>query len=154
MAKDGQRVWRCRCTCGKEIDVRAGALRSGRTQSCGCKKSKNNRKIEKFLQEKKIHYKAEYFFDDLYISNPKGKLKFDFAIFNNNKLIGLIEYQGIQHFQPVNFFGGQEGFEQQQIRDIKKKEYCQNHNIKLYYINYNEDTLDRMEVIINELFSQ
>lgn len=29
-------VWRCRCSCGKETDVRIGNLQSGTTKSCGC----------------------------------------------------------------------------------------------------------------------
>lgn len=81
VAKDGQRIWHCLCTCGKEIDVRAGSLRSGKTSSCGCKKSKNNSIIEKFLIQNKIDYQSEYTFNDLYLLNSKGKLKFDFAIF-------------------------------------------------------------------------
>lgn len=30
--------WRCRCVCGKETMARSGDLRSGNTQSCGCRK--------------------------------------------------------------------------------------------------------------------
>jgi len=29
-------VWRCRCACGKMLDVRAGNLKNGNSQSCGC----------------------------------------------------------------------------------------------------------------------
>lgn len=36
--KTVQTVWKCRCDCGKEIEVRATALKSGNTQSCGCRK--------------------------------------------------------------------------------------------------------------------
>ena len=31
----GERKWRCRCSCGKEIEVIGSSLRSGKTQSCG-----------------------------------------------------------------------------------------------------------------------
>ena len=34
------------------------------------------------------------------------------------------EYQGLQHDQPVEFFGGQEAFEQTQKRDAEKKRKC------------------------------
>ncbi len=33
-------VWRCQCDCGEPALVRAGNLRSGNTQSCGCERNK------------------------------------------------------------------------------------------------------------------
>lgn len=35
-SKNGARIWRCRCSCGTVITVRADALKSGNTKSCGC----------------------------------------------------------------------------------------------------------------------
>jgi hypothetical protein len=32
----GGRVFRCRCTCGRETDARAAELREGKVRSCGC----------------------------------------------------------------------------------------------------------------------
>lgn len=29
-------IWRCRCDCGKEVDIVGGYMRSGNTKSCGC----------------------------------------------------------------------------------------------------------------------
>jgi len=29
-------LWRCRCSCGRELVVLGGSLRAGRTRSCGC----------------------------------------------------------------------------------------------------------------------
>ena len=34
--KNKRRVWRCRCICGKFIEVTSNALLRGNTQSCGC----------------------------------------------------------------------------------------------------------------------
>lgn len=31
--------WLCRCACGRESEVKASALRSGHTTSCGCKRA-------------------------------------------------------------------------------------------------------------------
>lgn len=36
--KYGRVCWLCRCSCGKEVIVRALQLKSGKTRSCGCKK--------------------------------------------------------------------------------------------------------------------
>lgn len=35
-AKDGQYLWRCRCSCGQLTIVVAGNLSTGHTRSCGC----------------------------------------------------------------------------------------------------------------------
>lgn len=35
-SKDGGARWLCKCDCGNEIIVKAGSLKSGNTQSCGC----------------------------------------------------------------------------------------------------------------------
>lgn len=48
------------------------------------------------------------------------------------------EYQGIQHYQPVNFFGGEDGYKQRLILDNKKKEKLKEHNIHFIEWKYNE----------------
>ena len=42
-----------------------------------------------------------------------------------------IEYQGQQHYLPIDFFGGQDAFEQTKQRDLKKKELCKENGIRL-----------------------
>lgn len=34
--KRGQAIWRCRCSCGTEKDIRASSLKGGIASSCGC----------------------------------------------------------------------------------------------------------------------
>ena len=46
-----------------------------------------------------------------------------------------IEYQGLQHYQPVDFFGGQKGFERTQERDRIKQEKCQANGCFLLYVD-------------------
>ncbi len=60
-----------------------------------------------------------------------------------------IEYQGKQHFEPVDFFGGQENYKRQILRDERKKELSIKNRVKLVYINYDEiitETLIRERV--------
>ncbi|MBQ4060553.1 MAG: hypothetical protein IJD46_00865 [Bacilli bacterium] len=152
VAKDGQRIWHCRCSCGKEIDVRAGALRSGKTKSCGCKTSKGNLTIRLFLEKRKISFKQEYTFSELYNENANNPLRFDFALFKEDNLLCLIEYNGKQHYEPVDFFGGVDAFIDQQKRDNLKIEFCKNKKILLFTIKYDENIQERMEEILDELY--
>ena len=49
-----------------------------------------------------------------------------------------IEYQGKQHTEAVEFFGGEEGLRDNRIRDRKKNYLCRTHGVKLIYWNYDE----------------
>ena len=58
-------------------------------------------------------------------------------------LLYLIEYDGKQHFKPIEWFGGAENFKKQQRRDKIKDNYCQLHNIPLLRLPY---TLSNEEI--------
>lgn len=45
-----------------------------------------------------------------------------------------VEFQGLQHYQPVNFFGGEEGFRQTLERDRRKKEKARRMGITIVYV--------------------
>jgi len=53
-----------------------------------------------------------------------------------------IEYQGIQHYQPVTIFGGKEGFMRTKERDDKKKGLCLKHDVHLIHYKYSEDVTE------------
>lgn len=62
-----------------------------------------------------------------------------------------IEYQGAQHFGPVDFFGGKEAFQETQRRDLLKVELSYTNSVKLIYINYWEEiTKDLIKKRINQ----
>lgn len=46
-----------------------------------------------------------------------------------------IEVQGIQHFKPIDFFGGDKVFEKTKIRDIKKYNKCVDNKVSLLYFS-------------------
>ena len=60
-----------------------------------------------------------------------------------------IEYQGEQHYFPVNIYGGDEGFKERQRNDKIKRDFCDKNNIKLIEIKYTENIED---VLNNCLF--
>jgi len=100
------------------------------SQGCPiCKLSKGELKIINILSNRNIEFKSQYKFEKL-------NLVFDFYIPHLNL---AIEYDGIQHFKPINYFGGQKAFESQTKRDNQKDEYCKKNNIHLLRIPYNQD---------------
>ena len=127
------RIYYCECDCGNIVPAAQHQyLVCGDLTSCGCLRSKGEYQIEQLLKEYNIKYIREYSFSDLVDDLP---LRFDFAIFNENKLIGLIEFQGEQHYIPSNGFYNETLIE----HDKMKKEYCKNHNIPLIEIRYKKN---------------
>ena len=127
--KNSFAFWKCRCKCGREVVVRGNHLRSNKVKSCGCLNSYKELLIQNILNNHNITYKKEYSFEDL---KDQKNLRFDFAVFKDNKLFGLIEYQGQQHYEessPFNHYG------LLQIHDEMKIEYCKRNNIKLLILN-------------------
>jgi|GEM_PF-2237471 len=51
--------------------------------------------------------------------------------------VGL-EYQGAQHYEPIDFFGGEEAFQMTQERDKRKAELCKQNGVTLIYWRYDE----------------
>jgi len=62
-------------------------------------------------------------------------------------LIALIEYQGRQHYEAIDYFGGEPKFEMRKKCDKIKKDYCANHNIPLLIIPYWD--FDNIHVILS-----
>ena len=51
-----------------------------------------------------------------------------------------IECQGKQHFEPTKYWGGEETLIKIKERDKRKKERCNEHDIKMiYYADYDLD---------------
>lgn len=146
-------VWHCRCDCGNEKDVALTYLRSGNSRSCGCQKSLGEAEINRILSQTNLKYiHDKNYFDDLY-SQYHVKLRYDFIIFDeNNKPIRLIEFDGIQHFKPIEHFGGEGGFLERQKLDKIKNEYALSHNIPLVRIPYKERGHITLEMIMGDKY--
>ena len=99
--------------------------------------SKGEQAVESWLIEHKIKYIKEFSYPDL--KGDKNLLRFDFKIEQKDV---VIEFQGEQHFRPVQDFGGEENFIKQIKYDNLKREYCGKNMIKLIEIPYNYKNLD------------
>ena len=138
----------CQCDCGSTpIEVKNNMLQTGWKKSCGCLQSQGEFIIEKILQENEINYIKEYKFNDLKNIKP---LRFDFAIFNNNTLQFLIEFDGKQHYTgPEASWKNTRTLKEIQYADNLKNEYCIKNKILLKRIPY----FDIKEINIENIFS-
>ena len=103
------------------------------------KASRGEIKICEILTCANVSFKEEYSFPDL-VGHTKSPLRFDFAVLDDEGEVDfLIEYQGIQHYQPKSKFGGIAGLRTQQYYDMLKREYCRKHNIPLVIIPYTDE---------------
>lgn len=75
--------------------------------------SRGEIKIYEILTMAGLPFEEEYIFPDL-LSSSGRPLRFDFAVLDDNGEVDfLIEYQGIQHYQPKSKFGGISGLRKQ-----------------------------------------
>lgn len=145
--RDKQGVYRflCDCSCGsKNVSVMANRLVRGDIFSCSnCKRSFGESIIQQYLELNNIEYKSEVSFPDL-LGKKKKPYRFDFGIYLNGKLLGLIEFDGAQHnssyylsyISNLNDKELEEKMREYKFRDEEKNKYCKNNNIPLLRIGY------------------
>lgn len=130
--------------CKKPFHQRPNCHLSG--SGCpNCNSSTGELEIKDFLIAQKIKFIPQKTFDTCRNIN---KLPFDFFLPNYNL---LIEYQGIQHFEPIEFFGGERTFEVQVRRDNIKKNWAKRSKYELKYITYKDKTIETLEGFLNKV---
>lgn len=136
------------CDKGHPYEVSYYKFKSG--QRCPhCNSSFGEIRVEEVLRKMNVNYKIEYKFDNLH-GLGGSKLRFDFAILNNEgDLTMLIEYDGKQHFEPVEVMGGEKKFRETVTHDKLKNQYCKDKNINLLRIPY-WDFNKIEEILMNE----
>ena len=116
-------------------------MRSPKCPLCSNKISKGEKAIIDYLEKNNITYSSQ-------VKMGNTKQKFDFLI--NNKIV--IEYNGEQHYKPVEIFGGEERFKQQILYDENKKNFCLKNNLTLLIISYRD--YDNIETILDAFFKK
>lgn len=90
------------------------------------KQNSSVRDVESILNQLNIYYEKEKTFDDL---KYKSKLRFDFYLPRYHL---CIEFNGIQHYEYVEYFHKNEDmFKEQLFKDYIKRKYCRAYNIHL-----------------------
>lgn len=142
-----------RCPVGHNFSTR---YRSFMFNNSGCPYCNNNYHLEKEIEN--ILMNNHYNYIPQWKSNWLifyKKLSLDFYIPNYNL---AIECQGIQHFQPVDWFGGNITYNNIKNRDLLKYNLCKEHGITiLYYTNVPQSKINFFAPVytdINELLNE
>ena len=104
-----------------------------------CNESHGERTVRCYLVDKHINFKEQHTFD---ACKNKKALPFDFYLPDYNV---CIEYDGIQHFKPIDAFGGQIYFQNIVKHDAIKTNYCTENNIYLIRIRYDESIKEKLD---------
>jgi hypothetical protein len=92
------------------------------------KGSKGEKAVEEWLIANRINYKKEYS-----VAIEGKNFRYDFLVLDeSNQPLGVIEVHGLQHYRPVEFFGGKDAWHVQTSVDLAKKHYALN-NFVFYY---------------------
>lgn len=111
------------CQVHGEFKIRL--LNHQRGQGCSlCNDSKLEREISSFLIDNGIEFERQKRFGWL------GRMSLDFYLPRHNV---AIECQGVQHFESVDHFGGDENFRNIKGRDITKNKLCLENGVKIIY---------------------
>ena len=146
--KSQQYVW-WRCPEDKHQDyyrsINSSNNRDFRCPECQC--SKGEIEVGKILLKKELDYFPQKTFDGL-LGLGNGLLSYDFYLYKYNL---LIEYQGEMHERFVKgIHKSKKDFEKQQEHDRRKKEYAEQHSIKLLEIWYWD--FDNIKKILDKWF--
>ena len=134
--------------CGKHGEFIQRAFSHQQGYGCSkCSKSKGEFEIEKFLSDNNIIFQYNKHFDDC---RNKNTLPFDFYLPYYNC---CIEYDGIQHHESIEYFGGDSKLEYQKKLDNIKNNWCLKNKIKLIRISY-KDFSNIKNILSNYLYNK
>lgn len=119
--------------CGNTFEIKVSNFLLRGLGCPHCKNSHGEDMVKNVLKNISVDFSKEYKFPDCKNVLP---LPFDFALFKNGEVVGLIEYDGEQHYQAVDFFGGEEGLKRRKHNDDIKNQYCKKNKIPLLRIPY------------------
>lgn len=132
--------------CGYVYKVSPNAILNGR--GCPrCSTPKGEIWVETALKELGVRYETQKRFEGLEYKKP---LSYDFYLPDSNT---LIEFNGLQHYQPIEFFGGEGNFKKQLKRDKIKHKYASDNNINLLIFTY-QDTKEIIKSKLTEILNK
>jgi hypothetical protein len=137
-------------TCPKHGDFKQRPLSHLQGNGCpSCGESRGEKEISKFLEKYNITFSRQHKFPDC---RNIFELPFDFYL---PSFRIAIEFDGKQHYEPSEFFGGAEAYERLIKNDKIKNDYCEENFINLIRIKYDQENIiwellwDNLKLFIN-----
>lgn len=140
-----------KCSCGEIFETTKHTFERGKNRCgiCSSSISKGEEKIKIILEKNQINFIPQFYFKEC--RGVRKPLPFDFAVFDEfDNIVTLIEYDGKQHFEPVNFGGCSDEIALLEYENVCKNDhikntYCKRNKLKLIRIPYWD--FDRIEVL-------
>lgn len=110
-----------------------------------CHSSSGERLIRAFLVNNNIEFVQEFLVKNVYSSSDKKWFRVDFFLPQHNI---FIEFNGKQHYEPIDLWGGEKQFEIQKARDEAVRKYCIENGINLIEIPYTD--ISNIDAILTE----
>ena len=129
--------------CNFEFSMEPNKFINGNERCPRCARSHAEILIARVLRENLSLLEGKDYIHGYVLPN---KLHFDFW-FPSIRL--AIEYDGKQHYEPIEYFGGKSKFIKQQKNDRIKNQYCKDHDIKLVRIPYTVTKLNQFKEILS-----
>ena len=129
--------------CGNTWQTTATSVFDNLRGCPACSSSKGEKAVTEYLKKKGYHFEPQFRIEACKDILP---LPFDFAVRNRDgSLNSLIEYQGCQHFIDLHQYEKKGPFNTESVlktqkHDAMKLSFCQEHGIKLIYINHPQNT--------------
>ena len=141
---------------GKRFDFEWLSVLNHRNEGIGCPYlaiHKGEEYIKQYLQKNNISFNVQQKFPNLF-GTGDGQLSYDFSMHDEKYGYILIEYNGIQHYEAVDYFGGEEQFKKQKEHDKRKRDYAKKHGYKLITIKYTYDIYESVEEYLDNEFKK
>jgi len=149
-----KRLGTCKCVkCGHTFSTKGNM--SNHTKRCTGKVKCSSGEYQVMLALKKLLVSYCYNLSFILRNSDGNGLRWDFKIESSgcsNLMILFIEYNGRQHYEPVEFFGGKKQFVRQQLHDKLKDDFCRERGYPILWIGYKD--FDNIEKLVTDFVNE
>ena len=126
--------------CGNEFEKTPNNIISNNQLCPFCFSSNGEKEIYIYLKENNISFYHNYIHPEM-----GRNLRMDFFLYEEDI---MIEFDGRQHYEVNDYFGGEEEFLKTQERDRYKDQFCEDKNIQIIRLTKKDD----IKIVLDNIF--